>query len=59
MRVEIDSTLHTLTLDSVVISLDVLDALINPNPKKFYRFKRTGDVISIEAFELEGLPSHQ
>lgn len=52
MQMLVDFEERTLTLDGVVMRLEVLAALINPDQAKYYHFVRQGDVVTIEQFRL-------
>jgi hypothetical protein len=46
-RCEFDGDRNTITVDGVVISLEVLRTLANPDPRVTYRMERTGNVVTI------------
>ena len=49
MKILLDSTDETITVDGVKISLFLLRALANPDPKRLYRLVREGDVVTVTA----------
>ena len=53
MRITLDTERDEITIDDVVISLDVLRTLANPDPEWFYRFRRDENVVTVERFELQ------
>jgi 2-polyprenyl-3-methyl-5-hydroxy-6-metoxy-1,4-benzoquinol methylase len=53
MRVDFDSEKGTVTVDDVVISLEVLQHLANPDAGRLYRFERIGDTIWCQSQLIE------
>jgi hypothetical protein len=53
LKIEIDTVQHTITVDDLVISLEVLRALVNPDRNLFFRFWRDGDSIVCQSYRIE------
>lgn len=50
MHIELDTVAEVLTVDDVKISIELLRALANPDPKRTYRMERRGnDVVVMES----------
>lgn len=52
MKVEIDSQRQTITVDGVVISLELLRCFANPDPAKLYQFVRKDDCVTVQTFRV-------
>ncbi|MFL6314802.1 MAG: hypothetical protein ACJ71W_22075 [Terriglobales bacterium] len=55
MKVELDSHTGVLTIDGLMIQLDLLKVLANPDPSKLYRMRREGEVTIVETVVLPGV----
>jgi hypothetical protein len=53
VKVEIDIGRQTISIDDVVMSLELLKSLVNPDPLKMYSFVRRADLVIItEEYDL-------
>lgn len=48
MKIDLDSFTNVLTVDGVMIHLELLKCLANPDPNKLYRIVRRGEQVSVE-----------
>jgi hypothetical protein len=54
VKIELDSVTNVITVDGLMIHLDLLKNLANPDPSQLYRMRREGDVTIIEIVVLSG-----
>jgi hypothetical protein len=55
VKVDLDSHTGVITIDGLMISLELLKALANPDPSKLYRMRREGEVTIVETVVLPGV----
>jgi hypothetical protein len=56
MRVEFDGERRTITVNGIAISLEVLEMMTRPDPRRYLRFERRDGSVTVTSYQFESMP---